>query len=158
MFLTVGSMAPSFSAFDHEGNRHSLELYRGKWILFYFYPKDDTPGCTKEACGFRDKFADFVSRNIVVLGVSKDSSVSHNSFAQKFQLPFPLLVDEEHTIIEAYGAWGLKKFMGKEYTGILRISYLIDPQGRIAKCYEKVHPEEHASQVLADVLELQAVL
>ena len=134
---------------------HSLNEYRGKWVLIYFYPKDDTPGCTVEACGFRDRMKELQKRNIALLGVSKDSVESHQKFVKKYSLPFPLLVDPEKTMIEEYGAWGEKKFLGKTFMGIFRMSYLIDPEGKIAKVYEKVKSEGHAEEVLKDIEALQ---
>lgn len=151
MKLEVGSKAPAFNLLDQEGNKHALSQYKGKWVLIYFYPKDNTPGCTKEACMIRDNYDDFSKINAVVLGVSKDSVASHEKFATKFDLPFPLLSDEETTMIQAYGAWQKKSMFGKEYMGIQRMSYLIDPKGKIAKVYPKVKPAEHAKQVLEDM-------
>lgn len=144
------AVSPEFSAFDQNGERHSLGAYKGKWVLLYFYPKDDTPGCTTEACQIRDAWNGFAKAGIVVLGVSADSTKSHQKFVTKFKLPFPLLVDEDRKIIQAYGAWGKKKFMGREYEGVLRISFLINPQGVIVKIYESVKPDGHAEEVLAD--------
>ena len=120
-------------------------------MVLFFYPKDDTPGCTKEACAFRDEHAQFDEADAVVLGVSCDSVAKHDKFISKFDLPFLLLSDEDQTIVNAYGSWGPKKFMGKEYEGIHRISFLIDPQGKIQKIWPKVKPEEHAAEVLAAI-------
>ncbi|MBI5621342.1 thioredoxin-dependent thiol peroxidase [Candidatus Falkowbacteria bacterium] len=153
--LHVGDAAPAFSAIDHNGKTHSLSGYAGQWVLLYFYPKDDTPGCTTEACALRDDFTQFKKIKAVVLGVSKDSAASHQKFAAKFDLPFPLLVDEDLTMIKAYGVWGKKKFMGKEFAGVWRISFLINPHGQVAKVYSNVKPAEHAAQVLADLKALQ---
>ena len=133
---TVGQSAPDFSLPDQHATVHSLSAERGTWVLLYFYPKDDTPGCTAEACGFRDQFETLRERGVVVFGISADSVESHRKFSEKFSLPFPLLSDSEKTVIDAYGAWGEKSFMGKKYSGILRISYLIDPNGMIAKAYD----------------------
>ena len=155
MTLSVGESAPDFSLPDQNGRVHSLNEYRGKWVLIYFYPKDDTPGCTVEACGFRDRMKELQKRNIALLGVSKDSVESHQKFVKKYSLPFPLLVDPEKTMIEEYGAWGEKKFLGKTFMGIFRMSYLIDPEGKIAKVYEKVKSEGHAEEVLKDIEALQ---
>jgi peroxiredoxin Q/BCP len=124
-------------------------------VLVYFYPRDDTPGCTVEACGLRDAAGRYAKRGVQVLGISADSSKSHRKFADKFRLPFALLADEEKSVIRAYGAWGRKKFMGREFDGILRRSFLVDPTGKIAKVYPKVSPEGHADEVLADVEALQ---
>ena len=149
--LKVGDSAPPWTLPDQSGKKHSLSDYKGKWVLLYFYPKDDTPGCIKEACGVRDNLPKFKGHNAVVFGISADSVESHRKFAQKFQLSFPLLADEEKHVINAYGVWGEKKFMGKSYMGIYRSSFLIDPKGTIAWVYEKVKPEEHPAQVLQDL-------
>ena len=147
----VGSPAPQFSLPDQHGTEHSLSQYLGKWVLLYFYPKDDTPGCTKEACAIRDADPDLSSLGAVVLGVSADSVTSHKKFAEKYSLAFPLLADESKEVINAYGVWGDKKLMGKEYEGILRTSFLIGPDGVIEKVYENVKPEAHAAEVLEDL-------
>jgi peroxiredoxin Q/BCP len=147
----VGETAPEFSLKDQEGKTHRLADYAGKWVLLYFYPKDDTPGCTKEACALRDRFADFGASGAVVLGVSADSAKSHAKFAEKYGLPFTLLADEDRGAVNAYGVWGKKKFMGREYMGISRTSFLIGPDGVIRKIYEGVKPEAHAAEVLADL-------
>ena len=147
----AGTKAPSFKAPDQEGVVRSLKDYAGKWVILYFYPKDDTPGCTKEACSFRDGFAKFKRAGIEVIGVSVDSVKKHAKFVEKYSLPFTLLSDEDKKIVEAYGVWGEKKFMGRTYMGTNRVSYLINPEGKISKVYDKVKPEEHADEVLADV-------
>jgi peroxiredoxin Q/BCP len=149
--LVIGKNAPAFSLPDQEGKMHSLKDYVGKWVLLYFYPKDDTPGCTTEACAIRDAFLDFEKNNAVVLGVSCDSPKSHAKFVEKYKLPFTLLADEEKTVVNAYGVWAPKKFMGREYLGVLRTSFLIDPEGKIKKIYEKVKPAIHADEVLNDI-------
>lgn len=151
LYMTIGDSAPDFSLPDQTGKTHTLADYRGRWLLLYFYPRDLTPGCTVEACTIRDSFADFEARNAAVLGVSADSVASHQKFAQKHGLPFPLLADTEKVLCEAYGVWGKKKFMGREYMGISRVSFLIDPAGTIAKVYDPVKPSEHAGEVLADI-------
>ncbi|MEO6536577.1 MAG: thioredoxin-dependent thiol peroxidase [Candidatus Paceibacterota bacterium] len=151
---SVGSLAPSFELQDQEGIMHALEKYRGKYVLMYFYPKDDTPGCTKEACAIRDAFPDFTGASAVVLGISPDTVKSHAKFVQKYNLPFTLLADEGHKVASVYGVWGKKKFMGREYDGVSRTSFLIAPDGTIAKVYEGVKPEVHAAEVLADLKEL----
>lgn len=148
--LKVGQQAPGFTLPDQDGKLHSLADYKGKRVLLYFYPKDDTPGCTTEACAIRDTFGDFQKTGLVVLGVSGDDVKSHKKFAEKYKLPFPLLADTEKKILKAYGAWGKKKFMGKEYEGIFRTSFLIGEDGKILKVYENVKPPEHAAEVLAD--------
>lgn len=155
MYKKVGTKAPSFTASDQNGKVRSLKDYTGKWVILYFYPKDDTPGCTKEACAFRDGYAKFKRAKIEILGVSVDSVKKHAKFVEKYSLPFTLLADEEKKIVEAYGVWGKKKFMGREYMGTNRVSYLIDPAGKIAKVYENVKPDEHADEVLADVKTFQ---
>ncbi len=155
MALSPGTPAPDFTLFDQDGVSHSLNQERGKWVLIYFYPKDDTPGCTTEACGIRDRFSEFKKAGITVFGVSADSVKSHKKFAEKFHLTFPLLSDPDKAMIEAYGAFGERSFMGKKYRGIFRISYLISPEGKIAKVYEKVKPEEHAQEVIQDINALQ---
>ena len=147
----AGTKAPSFKAPDQEGVVRSLKDYAGKWVILYFYPKDDTPGCTKEACSFRDGFAKYKRAGIEVIGVSVDSVKKHAKFVEKYSLPFTLLSDEDKKIVEAYGVWGEKKFMGRTYMGTNRVSYLINPEGKISKVYAKVKPEEHADEVLADV-------
>jgi len=143
--------APNFSLPDQNGTIHSLAQYLGKWVVVYFYPKDDTPGCTKEACGFRDVAKEFAQHNVIILGISKDSTNSHQKFASKYSLTFPLLSDPDHQVAEMYGAWGEKKFMGKTYQGILRHTYLIDSSGHLVKTYHQVNPLTHATTVLQDV-------
>ena len=149
--LKEGDKAPAFTAQTSGGGMVSLNEFLGRHVVLFFYPKDDTPGCTKEACAFRDEHAQFEKAEAVVLGVSCDSVAKHDKFISKFDLPFLLFSDEDQTIVNAYGAWGPKKFMGKEYEGIHRISFLIDPQGKIQKIWPKVKPEEHAAEVLAAI-------
>ncbi len=151
--LVVGSTAPNFNLPDQNGQFHQLSDYQGKWLLLYFYPKDNTPGCTTEACSIRDNWADFTKFNAVVLGVSADSVTSHGKFVQKFSLPFPLLSDENKVVLSAYGVLVEKSMFGKKFLGIKRSSFLIGPQGKIAKIYEKVKPLTHASEVLKDLQE-----
>ena len=143
-----GSVAPDFKANDGNGQTVRLKDLRGEKVVLYFYPKDDTPGCTKEACSFRDAFSDFKKRGIKVLGVSTDSEASHKKFATKYKLPFTLLADPGHAIADAYGVYGEKKFMGRTYMGVKRMTFLIDEKGKIKKVFEKVKPEEHAREVL----------
>ena len=143
-----GSVAPNFTAKDENGETVRLKDLRGQRVVLYFYPKDDTPGCTKEACSFRDAFADFKKRDIKVLGVSKDSEASHKKFAAKYKRPFTLLADPDHSIADAYGVYGEKKFMGRTYLGVKRVTFLIDEKGKVKKVFEKVKPEEHAREVL----------
>lgn len=143
--------AKDFELPDQEWKTHKLSDYLGKWVVLYFYPKDNTPGCTKEACNFRDSIEKFKKLDVQILGVSKDSVASHKKFADKFSLNFPILSDPDHEIIEAYKSWGKKKFMGREFDGIIRNTYLIDPRGKIKKFYEKVNPLTHAEQILKDL-------
>jgi thioredoxin-dependent peroxiredoxin len=147
--LKVGDIAPKFSAATNGGGTISLADYAGKNVVLYFYPKDNTPGCTKEACAFRDHFGDFKKNGAVVLGVSTDPVKAHDRFVEKFQLPFPLLADEDKKIVEAYGVWGDKKFMGRKYLGTHRVTFLIGPDGRIKNIWLQVKPEAHAAEVLA---------
>lgn len=147
------SKAHDFKLHDQDGKVQSLSSYKGKWIVLYFYPKDDTPGCTKEACNFRDSFHELQNLGVQILGVSKDSISSHKKFAEKYELNFPILSDEDHKIIEKYNAWGVKKFMGREFDGIKRMTYLIDPKGIVKKVYEKVNPLVHASEIIKDLNE-----
>lgn len=155
MFPKTGSKAPDFSLPDQDGVARKLSDYRGKWVLLYFYPKDDTPGCTTEACSLRDNLPKFGKSDAVVLGVSVDTVARHKKFADKYKLPFTLLADEDKKVVELYDVWQQKKFMGRSYMGILRTSFLIDPKGVIKKVYEKVKPPVHAGAVLADLKELQ---
>ncbi len=151
MKLKVGNKAPDFTLPDQNGDSHSLSDYQGQWVLLYFYPKDDTPGCTKEACGIRDEFPKFKKMKAVVFGISADSAARHKKFAEKYNLPFTLLADESKKVIQRYGVWAKKKFMGREYMGILRTSFLIDSRGKISKIYEAVKPDTHAKEVLKDL-------
>lgn len=150
MKLKEGTKAPEFSLPDQNGKMHALADYRGKWVLLYFYPKDNTTGCTKEACAIRDNFSGFKTAKTVVLGVSVDSVASHKKFEEKYELPFTLLADEKKEAVKLYGVWGKKKFMGREYMSTKRQSFLIDTKGNIKKIYEEVKPAEHAEEVLAD--------
>lgn len=152
----AGENAPDFRLPDQHGEEHTLSDYRGRWVLLYFYPKDDTPGCTKEACGIRDRFPEFGRLGVQVFGVSADSVKSHEKFALRYELPFTLLADTERQVVRLYGVWGKKKFMGREFEGTHRVSFLIDPAGRIAKVYPKVKPELHAEEVLQDLRRLVA--
>ena len=147
--LKEGDAAPAFSAVTNGGGQISLAELTGKHVILYFYPRDDTPGCTKEACAFRDHFAGFKKKGAVVLGVSTDPVKAHDKFVAKFKLPFTLLADEDKQIVEAYGAWGQKSFMGRKYLGTHRVTFLIGPDGRIKKIWPQVKPEEHAAEVLA---------
>ncbi|MDP2815477.1 MAG: thioredoxin-dependent thiol peroxidase [Rectinemataceae bacterium] len=147
----MGTAAPDFTLLDQDGVSHTLSTHRGKYVLLYFYPKDDTPGCTKQACMLRDALPDFAKLDAVVYGISADSVKSHKKFADKYGLPFTLLADEQKEVVNAYGVWGKKKFMGREYDGTSRTSFLVDPNGTIEKVYENVKPELHAAQVLEDL-------
>ncbi len=155
MTLKINDLAPDFVLPDQEGKTHRLSDYKGKWVLLYFYPKDNTPGCTTEACTLRDAFEEFGRKHAVVLGMSADSVAKHEGFAKKHKLPFTLLSDETKEVLKTYGVWGKKKFLGKEYMGILRNSYLINPEGKIAKIYEGVKPAKHAEEVLVDLIKFQ---
>ncbi|MDE3066163.1 MAG: thioredoxin-dependent thiol peroxidase [Verrucomicrobiota bacterium] len=147
--LTEGDIAPDFSADTNGGGRVSLADFKGGNVILYFYPKDDTPGCTKEACAFRDHFAEFKKRGAAVLGVSTDPVKSHDKFVEKFKLPFTLLADEDKKIVTAYGVWGEKSFMGRKYLGTHRVTFLIGPDGRIRKIWPSVKPDQHAAEVLS---------
>ncbi|HTY43099.1 MAG TPA: thioredoxin-dependent thiol peroxidase [Thermoanaerobaculia bacterium] len=147
--LEVGDKAPAFKTKNQDGDAVSLGDFKGRKVALYFYPKDDTPGCTKEACSFRDAWAKFRKKGIAVLGVSIDDEKSHRKFADKFSLPFPLLADTDKKIVTAYGVWGEKSMYGRKYMGIHRVTYLIDEKGRIAAVWPKVKPEDHADEVLA---------
>lgn len=154
--LRAGTKAKEFTLPDESGKARSLSDYRGEWVLLYFYPKDDTPGCTKEACILRDDFPQFQSLDAKILGISADSPESHRRFKEKYRFPFSLLSDPEKKIIRAYGVWGKKKFMGKEFQGVLRTSYLINPEGVVKRVYKSVKPLEHATEVLRDLRILQS--
>lgn len=143
--------APDFSLPDQTGKIHKLSDYSGKWLIVYFYPKDDTPGCTKEACNFRDGSEEYKKRGVEIVGISKDSVKSHEKFSNKFSLNFPLLSDESGKTVEAYGAWGEKSMFGKKYMGILRNTYLINSKGEIVKEYKGVKPEIHSEEILKDM-------
>jgi thioredoxin-dependent peroxiredoxin len=154
MPLNLGDTAPDFSLLDPKGDRISLADLRGKWVVLYFYPRDNTPGCTKEACSFKDNYSALQAEGAVVLGVSTDDAKSHQKFITKFDLPFPLLCDQTAQVATQYESYGPKKFMGKDLIGIYRQTFLIDPSGKIAKIYRKVKPETHVAEVLADLAHL----
>jgi peroxiredoxin Q/BCP len=145
----VGSKAPDFEVQDDAGRTVSLGQFAGKTVVLYFYPKDDTSGCTTEACEFRDSWAAVKRKGAVILGVSPDGVKSHVKFREKYELPFPLLADEDHAVAEAYGVWGEKSMYGRKYMGINRTTFVIDGAGRVAKVFEKVKPKGHAAEVLA---------
>ena len=151
MPIASGIPAPDFALPDDTNTLRKLSAYRGNNVILYFYPKDDTPGCTKEACNFRDDYSAYEKAGVVILGISPDSVESHVKFKNKFQLQFPLLADDEHRICDLYGVWGPKVFMGKSYEGVLRTTFLIDPQGNIKKVYENVRPAEHSQALLAEL-------
>ena len=154
--VAVGKLAPDFSLPDQTGQERKLSDYRGRWLLLYFYPKDDTPGCTKQACSIRDALPDFRKLKITVLGVSVDSIKSHQKFAKKYHLPFTLLADQVKVVVKLYQVWAKKKFMGREYLGTLRTSFLINPTGKIVKIYKLVKPEQHIQEVLENMRVLGA--
>ena len=149
--LKEGDPAPEFSGPISGGGHVALRDFRGRHLVLYFYPKDDTPGCTKEACAFRDAFAKFRRKGVVILGVSVDPVSAHDRFLAKYRLPFPLLADGDHAVVNAYGVWGEKSFMGRKYQGTFRVTFLIGPDGRIEKIWPLVKPEEHAEEVLRAV-------
>jgi peroxiredoxin Q/BCP len=149
MPLPAGIPAPDFVLPDENGVTRRLSDFRGRPVVLYFYPKDDTPGCTTEACNFRDDYSAYVEADVIILGVSPDSIQSHAKFKEKYAIPFPLLADEGHQVASMYEVWGPKKFMGREYEGVLRTTFLIDANGRIARVFENVKPAEHSAEVLA---------
>ncbi len=153
--LKVGQKAPTFNLPDENGDKYKLSDYAGEWLLVYFYPKDDTPGCTVEACSFRDNLPKFKKLKTKIVGISGDSVERHRKFADKHKLPFTLLADEDRGVIKKYGALAQKSLFGKKYLGIKRTSFLIDPKGRVAVIYEKVKPAIHAEQVLQDLKSLR---
>jgi len=151
MPIASGIPAPEFEMLDDTNRLRKLSDFRGKNVILYFYPKDDTPGCTKEACNFRDDYSAYEKAGVVILGVSPDDVTSHVTFKKKFQLQFPLLADADHKVCDAYGVWGPKKFAGKEYEGVLRTTFLIDEVGNIKHVYENVRPAEHSAELLAEL-------
>jgi len=153
MPLPAGIPAPDFELPDDENIPRQLSDFRGKNVVLYFYPKDDTPGCTTEACNFRDDYSAYEKADVAVLGISPDTVKSHVKFKKKFQLPFPLLADEGHKVCDLYHVWGEKKFMGREYQGVLRTTFLIDKNGKIVKVFENVRPAEHSTEVLSALSE-----
>jgi peroxiredoxin Q/BCP len=152
----VGQKAPGFDLLTDGDQRLKLTDLKGQWVALYFYPKDDTPGCTKEACGLRDDYAAFEQAGVRILGVSPDSPASHRKFKEKYNLPFTLLSDDGHKLCDRYGVWGAKKFVGKEYMGVLRTTFLIDPEGKIARVFENVKPEGHSQEILSALQASQA--
>jgi peroxiredoxin Q/BCP len=154
MPISAGGKAPDFTLPDDEGRLHTLSDYLGRPVVLYFYPKDNTSGCTKEACGFRDDYSAYQDAGVTILGVSPDSSKSHANFRTKYELPFTLLADPDREVIKMYGAWGLKKMYGREYEGILRTTFLIGEDGKILKVFEKVKPANHSAEILAALEDL----
>jgi peroxiredoxin Q/BCP len=153
--VRIGDKAPSFSALDDRGEQVTLADFKGRVVVLYFYPKDDTPGCTIEACAFRDAFPQFEGLDAVILGVSGDSVKKHANFKKKYNLPFTLLADVDHEICNAYGVWAQKSMFGKKYMGILRTTFVIDRKGKIAKVFEKVSVANHADEVSDAIAELK---
>jgi thioredoxin-dependent peroxiredoxin len=149
--LKAGDKAPAFSLKNTDGETVRLSDFKGKKLVLYFYPKDDTPGCTKEACGFRDDFAELKRRGVEVVGVSADNQASHQKFTEKYSLPFMLLSDPDHAVMERYGAWGEKSMYGKKITGVLRSTFVIDEEGRVAHVFRKVKTDTHSRDVIAAV-------
>lgn len=146
--LEKGDQAPQFKGWDQDGNLHQLSDYQGKKLVVFFYPKASTPGCTAEACDLRDHYQTFQAQNYAILGVSADSAKAQSNFKNKQELPFPLIADEDKSVIQAFGVWGPKKFMGKEYDGIHRTTFVIDENGMILEVIDKVKTKEHAAQIL----------
>jgi peroxiredoxin Q/BCP len=146
--LNIGDKAPDFKGFDQNGNLLTLDSFKGKSLILYFYPKDNTPGCTAEACDLRDNYNMWLEKGYAVIGISPDSQQSHQKFISKYELPFPLIADPEKEIIKSYGAWGPKKNYGKEYEGLLRTTFVVDQQGTIVQIFNKVNTKEHTQQIL----------
>lgn len=153
MLLEIGSIAPDFSAIDQHGEIHKLSDYKNKWLIIYFYPRDNTPGCTKEACNIRDNYHELLKYSHII-GISTDPVVSHQKFANKFSLPFPLLSDQDKTIVRSYKVWSKKKFTGKEFMGTHRVTYIINNKTKIAKVYPKIKPATHAEELIQDIKKL----
>jgi peroxiredoxin Q/BCP len=149
MPISAGIPAPDFTLLDENRTSHTLSDYRGRPVVLYFYPKDDTPGCTTEACNFRDDYSAYEQAGVVILGVSPDSPEKHAKFKKKYHLPFTLLADEGHKVCDLYGVWGPKKMMGRSYEGVLRTTFIIDPQGNISQVFENVKPADHSQEILA---------
>jgi thioredoxin-dependent peroxiredoxin len=150
-YLNEGDTAPAFTTKNQDGKEISLSDYKGKKVILYFYPKDDTPGCTAEACNLRDNYDDLIEKGYEIIGVSPDAEASHTKFITKYELQFNLLADPDKEILKAYGAWGLKKMYGKEYEGVLRTTYVIDEEGSIARVFKKVDTKNHTEQILKAV-------
>ncbi|MBN2614064.1 MAG: thioredoxin-dependent thiol peroxidase [Bacteroidales bacterium] len=150
--LNIGDQAPDFKLLNQDGESVSLSQYKGKKVIVYFYPKDDTPGCTSEACNFRDNYEYWQKQGYEVLGISPDNVASHKKFQDKYNLPFPLLSDVDKETIKAYGAWGLKKLYGREYEGLIRSTFLIDEDGKITETFMKVKTKEHTEQIIKKLI------
>ena len=148
MILTEGNKAPEFELKDSQGKTHTLADFAGQTVVIYFYPKDGTPGCTKEACSFRDSYKDFRDAGVEIIGISPDTEKSHQKFQQKYELPFILLSDPDHAVCEKFGVWGLKKNYGREYEGVYRTTFIIDPKGMIKRVFKNVKPSDHSQEVL----------
>jgi peroxiredoxin Q/BCP len=151
MKLQVGDKAPAITAADQNGKMISLDDYKGSKVILYFYPKDDTPGCTAEACNLRDNYEGLLEKGFKIIGVSADSATSHQKFISKYHLPFPLIPDTDKNILNDYGVWGKKKFLGKEYMGINRMTFIISEEGIILKIFDKVETKKHSDQILAEI-------
>ncbi|HNQ82234.1 MAG TPA: thioredoxin-dependent thiol peroxidase [Bacteroidales bacterium] len=151
MNVKIGDKAPSISALDQNSNAFTLDSLRGSKVILYFYPKDDTPGCTAEACNLRDNYSDLLNRGFKIVGVSTDSVKSHQKFSEKYSLPFPLLADTDKKIVNDYGVWGKKKFMGREYDGTHRVTFVLSEEGTVLKIFDKVQTKEHAQQILMEI-------
>jgi peroxiredoxin Q/BCP len=154
VMIREGTIAPDFTLTTDGGGEVTLSDFRGQRVVLYFYPKDDTPGCTTEACSFRDDYSEIITAGAVVLGVSPDSVKSHDKFKLKYELPFALLSDPDHQVAEMYGAWGEKKMYGRTYMGIIRSTFVIDEEGKIVKVFPKVRPKNHSQEVLAALAEM----
>jgi thioredoxin-dependent peroxiredoxin len=155
MTIKINQAAPDFSLPDENGNYHKLTDFLGKPVVLYFYPRDDTPGCTKEACNFRDDYSAFQKAGLEIIGISPDTVESHAKFKAKYTLPFLLLADKDHQVSKLFGAWGKKKFMGREFDGVLRTTFLINKEGEIVKIFEGVKPADHSKEVLSEFLKLK---
>lgn len=153
-FLKAGDTAPHFESTDQQGNTVSLSDFRGSWVILYFYPKDDTPGCTAEACNLRDNYQILNEKGFKIIGVSPDDEQSHKKFSGKYALPFPLLPDKTKKILKDYGAWGMKKMYGREYEGVLRMTFILDGDGKIVHVFDKVDTKNHTAQILKVIGEL----
>jgi peroxiredoxin Q/BCP len=155
MTIKINQPAPVFSLPDEKKNFHNLAEFKGKSIVLYFYPKDDTPGCTKEACNFRDDYGAYKSAGLEIIGISPDNSESHAKFKAKFNLPFMILTDKDHKVCKLYGVWGRKKFMGREYDGVFRTTFLIDHEQKVVRIFKDVKPAEHSREVLLEFQKLK---